>query len=75
MDPRFRYFYDMVTIINFFQREQTTPFVYILDNTYQGEKSTPAVIKAGELVHTFLGAPILVDAADLGEPTHRMRLF
>ena len=50
MDPRFTYFYDLVRIINFFQLEQTSPIIYILENTYPGEHCTPAVNKAGDLV-------------------------
>ena len=46
MDPRFTFFYDLVRIINFFQREQTSPLIYILENTYPGENCTPAVHKA-----------------------------
>ena len=75
MDPRFQYFYDMVRIVNFFQREQQSSMVYILENTYPGGNSTPAVKKAGELVQAFLGAPIIIDAADLGAAAHRVRLF
>ena len=74
-DPRFTFFYDLVRIINFFQREQESPMLYILENTYPGETCTPAVIKAGELVQAFLGAPILVDGANLGAAAHRVRLF
>ena len=37
MDPRFQYFYDLVRIINFFQREQAAPMIYILENTYPGD--------------------------------------
>ena len=66
MDPRFRYFYDLVRIINFFQRDQATPLIYILENTYIGERYTDAVTKAGDLVQAFFGAPVVVDAADLG---------
>ena len=65
MDPRFRFFYDLVRIVNFFQREQATPVVYVLENTFPGERCTPAVQKANDLVQSFLGAPILIDAADL----------
>ena len=32
-DPRLRFFFNMVAIINFFQREQTSPLIYILENT------------------------------------------
>ena len=45
-DPRFRFFFNMVNIINFFQREQTSPLIYILGNTYPGERCTTAVQKA-----------------------------
>ena len=75
MDPRFRFFYDLVRIVNFFQREQATPVVYVLENTFPGERCTPAVQKANDLVQSFLGAPILIDAADLGAAAHRVRLF
>ena len=75
MDPRFTFFYDMVRIINLFQQEQASPLLYILENTYPGEQYPPAVIQAGNLVQAFLGAPILVDAADLGAAAHRVRLF
>ena len=49
--------------------------LYLLENTYLGETCIPAVIKAGELVQAFLGAPILVDGANLGAAAHRVRLF
>ena len=75
MDPRFRFFYDLVRIVNFFQREQATPIVYMLENTFPGERCTLALQKANDLVQSFLGAPILIDAADLGAASHRVRLF
>ena len=75
MDPRFRFFYDLVRIVNFFQREQASLLVYILENTYPGEKCTLAVTKAGELVQAFIGAPVIINAADLGAAAHRVRLF
>ena len=75
MDPRFTFFYDLVRIINFFQRERTSPMVYILENTNPGEHCTPAVNKAGDLVQAFLGAPILIDGANMGAAAHRVRLF
>ena len=49
--------------------------VYMLENTFPGERCTPAVQKANDLVHSFLGAPILIDATDLGAAAHRVRLF
>ena len=75
MDPRFKYFYDLVRIINFFQQDQVTPLIYILENTYPGEEYTEAVKKAGDLVQAFVGAPVVVDVADLGAAAHRVRLF
>ena len=44
-------------------------------STYPGDDCTPAVIKAGNLVQFFMGAPILNTAADLGAAAHRMRLL
>ena len=49
--------------------------VYILENTYPGEACTAVVTRAGKLVQSFVGAPILIDAADLGAAAHRVRLF
>ena len=74
-DARFFYFYDLVRIINFFQQEQTTSPIYILENTYPGENCTTAVENAGKLVQAYLGAPVLVDGANLGAAAHRVRLF
>ena len=33
MDPRFRFFYDLVRMINLFQIHQASPLIYILENT------------------------------------------
>ena len=74
-DPRFRFFFNMVAIINFFQREQTSPLIYILENTYPGERCTKAVQNAQNLVQGFSGAPTLLDAADMGLVAHRVRLY
>ena len=49
--------------------------IYILENTYPGEKCTVAVRKAGELGQAFVGALVIVDAAHLGSAAHRVRLF
>ena len=59
MDPRFKYFYDLVRLVNYFQAEQPTPPIYILENTYPREQCTPAVLKASNLVQAFIGAPVL----------------
>ena len=75
MDPRFRFFYDLVRMINFFQAHQASPLIYILENTYPGEKFSTAVQNAANLVESFIGAPVIVDAADLGSAAHRVRLF
>ena len=75
MDPRFRFFYDLVRMINFFQTHQASPLIYILENTYRGERCTTAVQNAANLVEIFIGAPVLVDAADLGAATQCVRLF
>ena len=62
-------------MINFFQTHQASPLIYILENTYPGERCTPAVQNAANLVESFIGAPVVVDAADLGAAAHRVRLF
>ena len=74
-DPRFCFFFNMVAIINFFQREQTSPLIYILDDTYPGEGCTGAVQNAQNLVQGFLWAPTLLDAAHMGSVAHRVRLY
>ena len=75
MDPRFQFSYDLVRIINYFQRTQPDGMVYVLENTYPGERCTTAVQKANDLVQAFIGAPVVVDGADLGGAAHRVRLF
>ena len=74
-DLRFRFFYDLVRIINFFQRHQSSPLIYLLENTYPRENCTRAVQNAANLVQSFIGAPVVVDAADLGSAAHRVRLY
>lgn len=51
-----------------------SPLLYNLVNTYQREHCTTAVVKAGNMVQVFLGAPVLVDASDLGAAAHRVHL-
>ena len=75
MDLPFRFFYDLVRVVNFFQREQAAPLLYILENTYPGEQFTDAVRNAGDLVQAFIGAQVIMDGADLGGAAHRVRLF
>ena len=74
-DPRFRFFYDLIRIVNFIQRDQASPMIYLLENTYPRERCSKAVRKASELVQAFIGAPVLINAADLGAAAHRVRLF
>ena len=74
-DPRFRFFFDLVCIINFFQHEKNSPMVYLLENTYSGERVTPQVKKARDLVQSFLGPCLLVDFADHGLVCNRNRLY
>ena len=75
MDPHFRFFYDLVRMINFFQTHQASPLIYILENTYPGERCTTAVQNAANLVESSIGAPVVVDAANMGAAAHRVRLF
>ena len=49
--------------------------IYILENTYPGKKCTDAVRRASNLVEAFIGAPVVVDGANLGAAAHRVRLF
>lgn len=75
MDPHLQYLYDMVRIINFFQWEQTSSLLFILENTHLEEKCTAADAKAGYLSQAFLGALVLVDTTDLGAKAHRVRML
>ena len=45
---RFKFFFDLVRIINFYQQHQQSPMVYLLEKTYPGEDITlkPHVKKA-----------------------------
>ena len=62
-------------ILNYFQQEQASPPIYLLENTYPGERLSKAVKVATDLVQSSIGAPVLVDAADMGSAAHRVRLF
>ena len=42
-DPRFRFFYDMVRVTNFLQWEQTSPLLYLFENTWSGSQPREAV--------------------------------
>ena len=76
-DPRFRFFFDLVRIINFFQQHQQRPMVYLLENTYREEdiNLNPHVKKAQHLVEAFLGPSVRLDSADMGSAAHRVRLY
>ena len=75
-DERFLPFLDMVKILNFLQAEQHPQPLFLFENTWPGMPGQyPVIDKAAELVESFLGAPIVMDAADLGSAAHRVRLF
>ena len=76
-DPRFRFFFDLTRIINFFQQHQQSPMVYLLENTYPGEdiNLNPHVKKAQDLVEAFLGPSVRLDSADMGAAPHGVRLY
>lgn len=46
-----------------------------MENTYPREENTAAVVKACQLVQSFIGAPVFIDASDLGAAAHRVRLL
>ena len=52
-NPRFLFIYNMVRVINFFQKEQSSPIIYSLENTYSGEVCTSEVTKAENLSRLF----------------------
>ena len=54
---------------------QSVPTHLPFGDTYPGERCTAAVTKAIDLVQSFLGGPIPLDAADLGAAAHRVWLF
>ena len=76
-DPRFIFFFDLVRIINFFQKHQESPMVYLRENTYPGEDIhlNPHVKKAQQLVEAFLGPSVRLDSADMGSAAHRVRMY
>ena len=75
-DDRFMPFLDMIRIVNFLQAKQTTKPLYLFENTYPGQPGQyPLVDDTTKMVESFLGAPIVLDAARLGSSTHRIRLF
>ena len=76
-DTRFKFFFDLVRIIKFFQQHQHSPMVYLLENTYPGEdiNLNPHVKKAQHLVEDFLGPSVRLDSADMGSAAHRVRLY
>ena len=75
-DDRFSPFLDMVKIINFLQKEQLPPPLYLLENTWPGLPGQyPNIDKASALIESFIGAPVVIDAAGLGSAAHIVRLF
>ena len=75
-DDKFPPFLDMAKILIFFQTEQYPSPLYLFENTWPGKPGQyPNVEKAAQLVESFLGAPVVIDAAGLGSVAHRVRLF
>ena len=75
-DERFLPFLDMVKILIFLQAEQHPKPLFLFENTWPGMPGQyPSIDKAAELVESFLGAPVVMDAAGLGSAAHRVRLF
>ena len=75
-DDRFMPFLDMVRIINFLQANQIHPPLYLFENTYPGTPGQyPLIDDTAKMVESFLGAPIVLDAAGMGSAAHRVRLF
>ena len=68
---RFDGFLDMIRIVNYIQSEQLPAPLYLFENTYPGKPGQyPNVDKAAELIESFIGAPVVVDAAGLGSAAH-----
>ena len=75
-DERFLPFLDMVKILDFLQAERHPQPLFLFENTWPGMPGQyPVIDKGAELVESFLGAPIVMDAAGLGFAAHRVRLF
>ena len=75
-DERFLPFLDMVKMLNFLQAEQHPQPLFLFENTWPGMPGQyPVIDKVSKLVESFLGAPIVMDAAGLGSAAHRVRLF
>ena len=75
-DERFLPFLDMIKILNFLQSEQHPSPLYLFENTWPGKPGQyPKNDKTFELIESFLGAPVVIDAAGLGSAAHRVRLF
>ena len=75
-DDRFMPFLDMIRIVNFLQAEQTTKLLYLFENTHPGQFGQyPLVDDIAKMVESFLGAPVVIDAAGLGSSAHQIRLL
>lgn len=75
-DEIFLAFLDTVKILHFLQAEQHPSPLFLFENTWLGKPGQyPSIDKNAELVESFLGAPVLADAAGLGSSAHRVRLF
>ena len=66
----------MIKIFNYLQKEQLPKPLYLFENTYPGAPGQyPKVDKVAELIESFIGAPVVIDAAGLGSAAPRVRLF
>ena len=75
-DERFVPFLDMIKIVNFLQANQLLQPLYLFENTFPSKpRQYPLVDDTAKMVESFLGAPIILDAAGLGSTAHRVRLF
>lgn len=75
-DDRFIPFLDMIKIVNFLQANQMVKPLYLFENTFPGTPGQhPLVDNTAKMVESFLGAPVVLDAARLGSAAHRARLF
>ena len=75
-DERFMHFLDMICILNYLQKEQHPTPLYLFENTYPGKPGQyPRVDDAAKMIESFIGMPVVVDAAGVGSAAHRVRHF
>ena len=75
-DERFMHFLDMICIVNYLQERQHPQPLFLFENTYPGTPGQyPKVDDAAKMVESFIGVPVVVDAAGVGSAAHRVRHF